>query len=113
MAHRQRDVRGLRTNTITDTLGCAHRYDAFVQIFSLTTFGRLRRHLCSGQQPVATLTSGSTNASLLTASRTQNDLKREKQLQMDLRCLTAVGPFDDTERDLKTSHNEVRISETD
>jgi hemoglobin len=45
--------------------------------------------------------------------RSEDGLKREKQLLIDFLCSSAGGPLYYTGRDMKTSHRGMRISESD
>ncbi len=45
--------------------------------------------------------------------RSEDGLKREKQLLIDFLCSCAGGPLYYTGRDMKTSHKGMRISESD
>jgi len=46
-------------------------------------------------------------------NRGEDGLRREKQLLIDFLCASAGGPLYYTGRDMKTSHNGMRISEGD
>lgn len=47
------------------------------------------------------------------AHRSEDGLRREKQLLIDFLCSSAGGPLLYTGRDMKTSHRGMRISEAD
>ena len=46
-------------------------------------------------------------------NRGEDGLRREKQLLIDFLCSSAGGPLYYTGRDMKTSHKEMKISESD